>query len=325
MSTLAVKAFQILNILNSYTDEDHPQNATEILEKLTSMGIETERRSIYRCISALEDAGYDIVKSGKSGWFIGKRQMETAELKILMDAVQQAHFLTERKSIELLDKLMGLTSTSIAHELKKQISVSKRSKHGNESIYYNVDKINTAIVKNKQLTFQYFQYDEQGQRVLSRNGYRYRVSPYFTTWYAENYYMICTTKEYSNFSHYRIEKMTEIEISDKKRRPLRDLAPNGFNLAEYLNKTVSMFTGTPEKIRLRIDTSLASQIFDKFGMDQHLIPDSDGKLILNVDAVVEKGLLSWIISYGDKIEVLSPDSLRNMITEHCSNIIELYR
>jgi predicted DNA-binding transcriptional regulator YafY len=325
MSTLAVKAYQILNILNSNTDEDHPLNATEILEKLTSMGIDTERRSIYRCIEALDEAGYDIVKSGKSGWFLGKRPLETAELKILMDAVQQAHFLTGKKSLELLDKLLGLTSTSIAHELKKQISVSKRSKHDNESIYYNVDKINTAIVKNRQLTFQYFQYDEHGQRVLSRNGYRYRVSPYFTSWYAENYYMICTTKEYSNFSHYRIEKMTEIEISEKKRRPIRELAPSGFNLAEYLNKTVSMFTGTPERIRLRIDTTLASQVFDKFGMDQQLIPDSIGKSIVNVEAVIDKGLLSWILSYGSGIEVISPESLQHMITEHCSKILELYK
>ena len=289
------------------------------------MGIQTERRSVYRCITALEEAGYDIVKSGKSGWFMGKRQLETAELKILMDAVQQAHFLTERKSIELLDKLLGLTSNSIAHELKKQISVSKRSKHDNESIYYNVDKINTAIVKNKQLTFQYFQYDETGKRVLSRNGYRYRVSPYFTTWYAENYYMISTTKEYANFSHYRIEKMTNIEISDKKRRALRELAPNGFNLADYLNKTVSMFTGNPERIRLRIDTALASQVFDKFGNDIHLIPDTESKSTLNVEAVMDKGLLSWIISYGDRIEVLSPETLKDMITVHCSKILALYK
>jgi predicted DNA-binding transcriptional regulator YafY len=324
MSSLAAKSYAILNILSKHSDEDHPLNATEILKYLAIEGIETERRSVYRCINALEETGYDIIRSGKSGWFIGKRQLETAELKILMDAVQQAHFLTEGKSLELLDKLLGLTSSSIARELRKQISVSRRAKHDNEYIYYNVDKINTAIVKNKQISFKYFHYDEKGRRVLSRNGYRYRVSPYFTSWYYENYYMICTTKEYPNFSHYRIEKMTEIEILDKKRRPLRELAPDGFDLAEYLNKTVSMFTGTPERIRMKVDNSLASHIFDKFGMDQRLIPEDEGKSILNTEAVIDKGLLSWIISYGDGIEVITPSHLRDMISKHCSDILKIY-
>ncbi len=325
MSELAVKSFQILNILNELTDEDHPLNAAEIIEKLSSMGIETERRSVYRCISALEDAGHDIVKCGKSGWFIGKRQLETAELKILMDAVQQAHFLTSKKTLELLEKLLGLTSRSIAHELRKQISISGRPKHENESIYYNVDKINTAIVRNCQISFRYFSYDEHGNKVLSRNGYQYRVSPYFTTWYFENYYMICATKEYDNFSHYRIEKMTDLEITDKKRRPLHELAPDGFDLADYLNKTVSMFTGKPEQVRLKINNSLAGQVFDKFGRDITLIPAGDGKSFINTEAVVDKGLLSWIISYMDGIEVIDPSHLREKIVDHCNRILDVYK
>jgi len=324
MSTLATKAFLILEILEKYSDEDHPLNASDILEKLTSMGIDTERRSVYRCIESLGEAGFDIIMSGRAGWFMGSRTLETAELKILMDAVQQAHFLTRRKSQELLDKLLGLTSTGIAHELRKQISLSSRPKHDNESIYYNVDKINTAIVKNRQLTFRYFQYDENGKKVLSRDGYTYRVSPYFTTWYNENYYMICTTKEYMNFSHYRIEKMTEIEILDEKRRPIREIAPDGFDLAAYLNKAVSMFSGPPERIRLKVDNSIASQIFDKFGMDINLIPAGEGKSYLNTEAVTDKGLLSWIVSYGNKIEVVSPDHLRDDIRTHCRDILTIY-
>lgn len=324
MSTLAVKSFLILKVLEKYSDEDHPLNAVEILEKLTFLGIEAERRSVYRCITALEESGYDIVKVGNSGWFLGSRLLETAELKILMDAVQQAHFLTKKKSLELLDKLLCLTSSSIAIELRKQISVSSRTKHDNESIYYNVDKINTAIVKNKQLTFKYFQYDENGDRILSKNGYIYRASPYFTTWYYENYYMICRTKEHKNFAHYRIEKMTDLKIIDEIRHPLAELSPGGFDLAAYLNKSVSMFTGSPERVRLRIDNSLASQVFDKFGMDISLIPAGDGKSFLNTEAVIDKGLLSWIVSYGNQIEVISPDSLRIQISNHCREILKLY-
>ncbi|MBN2557628.1 MAG: WYL domain-containing protein [Clostridia bacterium] len=324
MSTAAEKSFNVLRILNEHSDEDHPLNATEICTYLAQSGIETERRSIYRSIQGLDQAGYDIVKAGKDGWFIG-RKLETVEVKILMDAVQQAHFLTYNKSNELIGKLLGLTSKNIAAELKKQVSLSNRPKHDNESIYYNIDKINTCIVKNKKLSFSYFDYDTKGNRVFRKENCKYTTNPYFTTWYNENYYMIAATNNYSNFSHYRIERMTDLEIINQPRRNISELAPNGFDLADYLNKAFSMFTGKPETIRLKIKNTMANQVFDRFGINMLLAPADDEHSYLRTDAVIDKGLVSWIISYRNNIEVIQPDKLKQEIVAHCREVLGMYK
>ncbi len=323
MATASQKAFCILSILKEHSDEDHPLNATEICKHLEMFGIETERRSIYRSINGLEKAGYDIISSGSDGWFLG-REFDTAEIKILMDAVQQAHFLTYHKSMDLIEKLLVLTSRNIARELRKQVSISRRPKHDNELIYYNVDKINTATVKNKRISFTYFDYDTEGNRVFRKNRKTYTASPYFTTWFNENYYMIAATADYDNFSHYRIERMTDIQILNQPRRSISEIAPEGFDLADYLNKAFSMFTGKPEKVALKIRNSMANHVFDRFGPDLRLVPDEEGWSRMNVDAVADKGLISWITAFGDNAIVIKPEHLKDEIKKHCETILSIY-
>ena len=319
----AEKSFSILKILSEHADEDRPMNATKVCRHLANMGIETDRRTVYRNIAGLEQAGYDIVKAGGGGWFL-ERDFETVEIKILMVAVQQAHFLTFNKSNELINKLLGLTSNGIAHELRKQISISSRPKHDNEAIYYNVDKINTCIIKNKKLAFKYFSYDTKGKRIHKYEDYTYTANPYFTTWFNENYYMIAATGKHDNFSHYRIERMADLEILDEPRRPIHEIAPDGFDLADYLNKAFSMFTGKPSHIRLKIHNDLASQVFDRFGTHINLVPADSDCSYMNTDAVIAPGLISWIISYGDRIKVIKPIELKEQIIDHCKKIQELY-
>ena len=319
----AEKSYSILRILHEHADEDRPMNATQICRYLSNMGIDADRRTVYRNIAGLEQAGFDIIKSGNGGWFL-ERDFETVEIKILMDAVQQAHFLTFNKSNELIGKLLSLTSSGISHELKKQVSISNRPKHENEAIYYNVDKINTCIINNKKLAFKYFSYDTKGKRVHKYVDYTYTANPYFTTWFNENYYMIAATGKHNNFSHYRIERMTELEIIDEPRRPLHEIAPNGFDLADYLNKAFSMFTGEPSHIRLKVHNDLANQVFDRFGTHISLVPADDNCSYMNTDAVIAPGLISWIISYGDRIKVIKPDTLKEQVIEHCQKIQALY-
>lgn len=320
---LAKRSFTILRVLKDHSDEDHPLNATEICGYLSKDGIDVDRRTVYRNMTGLEDAGYGVIKSGNDGWFI-ERDFETVEIKILMDAVQQAHFLTFNKSNDLINKLLGLTSRKIAHELRKQVSISQRPKWDNEAIYYNIDKINTCIMKNKKLTFKYFNYSTKGKRVKRMNDYTYTVNPYFTTWFNENYYLIAATGRHSNFSHYRIERMTELNILDETRRPISEINPPINDLAEYLNKSVNMFTGEPQQIRLLVNNELANQVFNQFGPNVNMIPADDDQSFLNVNAVPSPGLISWIISFGSRITVIQPESLKEKILSHCRDILSSY-
>ena len=86
------------------------------------------------------------------------------ELKLLIDAVQSSRYLTEKKSRELIEKLCRLCNEHDANLMKRNVLVAGRVKSMNESIYYNIDAIQEAISRNRQITFRYFDWDLQGKR-----------------------------------------------------------------------------------------------------------------------------------------------------------------
>ena len=183
------KLLCLYRMLLRQTDEEHPLTVLQIIEELARQDIKAERKSIYDDLEALRLFGMDIQsRKGKtSGWFVGDREFELPEVKLLMDAVQSSRFITQKKSDALIRKLEGLASVHQAGQLQRQVYVSGRIKVMNESIYYNVDKLHAAIAGQKAITFKYFDYDIQRKKVFRQEGKRYMVSPYGLIWNSENY------------------------------------------------------------------------------------------------------------------------------------------
>ena len=148
----------LARLLLERSDEDHPVSRQEMQQELERWGLSAERKSIYDDMEQLRELGLDVqARRGRNGgWFIGQREFELAELKLLVDAVQSSRFLTGRKSDALIRKLEGLTSVHQARQLQRQVYVDRRVKTMNESIFYNVDRLQGAIAANKKVTFRYF-------------------------------------------------------------------------------------------------------------------------------------------------------------------------
>ena len=89
MASTKLKTLLVYKLLNDYSDENHPLSTPEIIDMLKDYGITCERKSIYADVKQLNDVGFDIVstKSKKRGFFVGSRQFELAEVRLLIDAV----------------------------------------------------------------------------------------------------------------------------------------------------------------------------------------------------------------------------------------------
>ena len=87
----------------------------------------------------------------------------------------------------------------------------------NESIYYNIDKLHTAIGEGKQIRFQYFQWTVEKKEALRRDGGWYCVSPWHLRWDDENYYLIAYDAEADRVKHYRVDKMKRITLLEAPR------------------------------------------------------------------------------------------------------------
>lgn len=317
-----LKLLYILDYLNSESDENHPVNASQLIEYLARNGICAERKSIYSDIAALVDYGVDI-ESGKRGYFVAKRDFETAELKLLVDAVQSSKFITPKKTESLIKKLEQLTNRYDAASLQRQVFVANRIKNMGESIYYGVDAIHSAISENRKIRFKYFRYNLKKERVPQRGGDWYIVSPFALTWDNENYYLIAYDSEKSEIRHYRVDRMEKISTVAETREGIESFKE--IDMATYSKRVFGMFSGAEEIITMRFSNRLIDAVVDKLGRDVMLIPDGDDRFTAASEVAVSPQFFAWIAGFGGEAEILAPESVRSAFAEHIRNIEGLYK
>lgn len=313
------KILYLMQILLERTDDSHSITMSEILAALESYGITAERKSIYSDIEVLEQFGLDIIKSQEGGTYtyhVGSRQFELAELKLLVDSIQAAKFITERKSNELIKKIESLTSDDEAKQLHRQVIVSGRVKSMNESIYYNVDKLHKAINADRQIKFRYYDWDLDKQLKPRYDGMWYQLSPWALMWDDEMYYLVVYDAKHDQVTHYRVDKMKEITILDDVREG-KDVFKE-FNLADYTKSLFGMHAGKETKVTLEGTNYMAGVLIDRFGKDIIFAPIDDDHFRTTVNVAVSDHFLGWIASLGGMIRIVSPDS----VVEQMKNMIE---
>lgn len=300
------KLLRLAQLLLRRTDEDHPITVAQIIEELGRSGIKAERKSIYDDLEALRSFGLDVQgRKGKSpGWFIGEREFELPELKLLMDAVQSSRFITQKKSDALLRKLEGLASVHQARQLQRQVYVSGRIKVMNESIYYNVDKLHAAVSGQKAITFKYFDYGIDRQKIFRREGRRYAVSPYGLIWNSENYYLVAYDHVNREMRHYRVDKMTEIVVTSLDRQG-RELFPD-FQLAQYGQKHFGMYSGREVTVTLRGRLDMAGVVWDRFGQEVILAPDGEEHFTVTLPVMMSPQFFGWLFGLDGGLVLTAP-------------------
>ena len=307
LSHQKLKMMYLAKILMEKTDEEHTITVPEMISELAKLGISAERKSIYDDLEYLQLFGLDICsnKTRTTNYYIASRDFELPELKLLVDSVQASKFITRKKSMELISKIEKLTSHENAKKLQRQVFITNRVKTLNEQIYYNVDKIHDAIAANKQITFRYFDVDVNKKKVYRKNGDLYIESPVSLTWDDENYYLITYKEKYDNYTHYRVDKMELIELTEDD----RILAEKPFDLSAYSKTMFQMFNGEETDVSIKFENELVGVIYDRFGADVPIVKSDEKHFICHVKVAVSPHFLSWIISFGNRAEILSPDTV----------------
>lgn len=319
-----LKLLYLIRFLMQNSDENHPVGMSEIIAELARNGISAERKSIYDDIEALRLFGFDIiqVKGRSGGYYIGERDFELPELKLLVDSVQSSKFITQEKTRNLIKKIENLASIYDGQLLQRQVYVSNRVKSMNESIYYAVDTISLAITQSKKIRYQYFEYTVEKERRFRHDGAVYEVSPFALIWDDENYYMLAWDSAAEKLKHYRVDKMYGVSMTEDAREGTE--AFEKVDMSAYTKSVFGMFGGNEQKVKLRFANHLVGAVLDRFGRDVIIIRDGDGHFTVSVNVVVSGQFLAWVFGFGTDAEILSPEEVRREMKNRALAVAEKY-
>lgn len=320
-----IRPLKIWEILQRETDGDHPMGTEELRAKLVECGIQAHRTTIYEDIKLLNDWGYEVmVHRGRSNqYYVEDRQFSSPEIHILMDAVQAASFITRKKTAELVDKIADLAGSQKGLVLKKNIVQFNTAKSVNESIYYSVNEIVTAINNRQKIIFLYFDYNEKHERVYRRNGHHYVVSPVATVFADGHYYLVIYDNRYNKISHYRIDRMDKVEIIDEQ----ADMPPEelGFDIATHKKQLFGMFSGVATTVSLEMNRRLMDAVFDLFGENTEILPYGEDKIRFSAEVQVSDLFFGWCSSFGQDLTILGPEDIKVQYAEYLARIKGQYQ
>lgn len=321
MANKKLKILYLARLLREHTDEEHTVTVNDMIEYLDRQGISAERKSIYDDLALLELFGMDIVhtKTKTHNYYLGQRDFELAELKMLIDVVQSSPFLTAKKSMELIGKLEKLTSAAQANRLRRQVYVMNRVKTLNEKLYYNIDGINEAINTNRCIRFKYFDWDISGQRIYRHDGKFYEECP-AALCVDKNYYLVTYRPEKDQFIHFRVDRISDLQVVDKPRPRL----PEDFDPASYVRTIFDMHSGQSQWVTLELKRSLLNVAMDRFGPDAHYRKGEGDTIVLTAEVDVSPTFLSWVLTFGADARILEPQSAVQALRDLAQQALSRY-
>ncbi len=321
-----LRLLYLYRIFWELTDDSHGLTREQLAASLEAYGIKVERKTLYHDIELLRDYGVDIIRNqeGRQSYYhIGSRLFELPELKLLVDLVQASRFITKKKSEVLISKLEQMASVYEGHQLNRQVFVAGRVKAENESIYYVVDRIYSAINANQMVSFHYFRWTKDKKKELRHRGKKYNVSPWALSWDHEKYYLIGYDNDIGDIRHYRVDKIINLELMDKQRKGLK--AFENYDMVSYTNKIFGMFDGESTLVTLQYSADMVGVIIDQFGTDIPIKQLSEDLYQSEVEVAVSAQFLGWVLALGDSVKIAGPEDVVDQMRELLAERTKLYK
>lgn len=329
----------LLRYLQENSDEDHPQTTQQLLKAMEKAKHPATLNTLRGDMKALKDAGYEIgdyTPPGKATCYTWlDRELSTPELQILIDAVASSQFLTEKKSREIIRKLVQMAGPSDRASLQPGILISEHLKARSETQLLTVQEIRGAIRNDHRIAFRYMRYTgvEKTRVPRHRNTPEeyYLVSPYDTVWTDGRYYLLGYNHRAGEVRTFRIDRMDKVCEITKKTIPKliragmkelteqdipREPKPADYRVQDYVDKVFRMYSGQERKVTLCCREPMLDQLIDRFGEDIELRKRRDGTFETTVPVCVSTTFFGWLAMYVGQITLIGPEDICEVYAEY---------
>lgn len=314
----------ILDILKEYSDSEHRLLQQDIIDLLSlNYGISCERRAVKNNIVSLREMGYDI--ASEKGYYLRTRDFTDAELRLLIDGVFTSGAITDKEAHQLVKKLEKYSNRFFKAHVSHIHSTSSGKNAENQNVMDSIAAIDVAISKGKKISFSYLQYGIDF-KLHPKRSIRYVVSPYQMISNKGKYYLVGNYDEYDDISHYRLDRITDVEILKENRKPMKKIKglENGLSISNYIAEHVYMYSGESIRVKLRTSENLMDALIDSFGKEFRVSFGEEDDIIVNLKCNPD-AFFYWAMQYGRNIEVLEPESMRTRIKEASLEIYRKYK
>lgn len=319
------KLLALRKIFLEQTDENHYLTMSEIMQHLERFDISAERKSIYDDFEILREFGIDIEskrEGSMTSYHTKERLFDLRELKMLIDVVQSSKFITEEQSNELISKLKTLCSKHDANQLMRQGVTMNRAKSTYDSVLRNIDKIHRAMNINSKISFVYYDYNINKERVPKRKR-RYNTSPYALILFDGYYYMLAYNQYFNKTYHYRVDKMAKISETGESREGEAWFKKH--NLDQYTRLLFSMFDGDEEKVTIHFAMKHASAVIDRFGKDVIMKKVDNDWFEITERIKASPPFYAWVLSFGAEARVVASEAVVKEIKKHIVDVAKNYQ
>ena len=320
-----IKLLKIIEYLRAESEVGKPVSTSQIIGYLNSIHISCERRTLYKDMDMLIESGANIVKTElgrENAYYINEVSFSLAEVKALIDAVQAANFIPVDKTAELVEKLLAYAGVRRSEIVRDNIIFYNNHKHSNEGIFENIEQIELAIRRKKQVSFYYFDLNEKWERVYRKDKKRYITDPVALVFSEDNYYLVAYSQKYQNAVNYRVDRMDTVEIEDE---PICTEALIRKRKTEaYTEQVFKMYNGATETVTLEFAPELLGSVYDKFGEQLDVRHTDGGWLKIKVAVQISPPFFGWVFQFIGKMNIVSPDSVRQAFEDRMKHYNNQY-
>lgn len=326
------KLVRVLQILQT-TDKKTPINSTQIREKLDKeFGIgDVDRRTIYKDIALLTTCGYDIkaAENKKQGWYYEKHIFSDWETKMMIDTVRQAKCISEKEAAGIIRRLLSLSSNRGRLRLSSIFMPKSRNSKDKDKIGQYIELVLEAMYIHKKIEFQYTEINNKMQRVYRRDGKKYVFNLYAIYWSDNNYYLIGMHDNHDCLTHYRMDRMENVVISDEDEIQAKErMGPNtDCIIQEYIDKCVNHFIGDKIRISVEYEANQTTNAILYDFVDKSVIVKKIKDNIYQATFTKMKSvtLIGWFLEFSNYFTVVEPSELREEIIERINQAMNMYK
>jgi hypothetical protein len=269
--------------------------AIELIE-----GLKKERKKAFRYI----DKNFSIANHPLN--VNDAEQLETT-LAILSRYKHRAEFSWLEELIPRMEQAFDLVSSGENGLIGYQENIDLKGR-GHLGTLFNL------ILKRKKTKLIYEPYGKPQQEVI--------ICPYYVKQYNNRWFLFCYNEVYQTISNYpldRIESITELS---------EDFKPSEINWMDYFDDVIGVTKpegAEIEKIKLKFSEQRLNYVLTKpLHQTQKLDKEDELGLSISIEVIPNRELYQLILSFGEDVEVVSPQEVRAEIKNKITKMKEIY-